>query len=77
MWGDTFPLPFSLCLARGAANLWYFLNSKHRSVAVRNILRSGITSDVRSILEKVNAMLEDAIRENPEQYAWGHRRWRD
>ncbi|OGV70744.1 MAG: hypothetical protein A2283_19210 [Lentisphaerae bacterium RIFOXYA12_FULL_48_11] len=32
--------------------------------------------DVRTILEKLTAELEKAIREHPEQYLWGHRRWR-
>lgn len=33
-------------------------------------------ADVRSILEALNRYLEDAIRAAPEQYVWGHRRWR-
>jgi len=32
--------------------------------------------DVRAILEWLNAGLEQAIREAPEQYLWGHRRWK-
>ncbi len=32
--------------------------------------------DVRTILEILNGYLEAAIRANPEQYIWGHRRWR-
>ena len=34
-------------------------------------------SDVRTILETLNAHLEAAIRQAPDQYLWGHRRWRD
>jgi KDO2-lipid IV(A) lauroyltransferase len=34
-------------------------------------------SDIRAILERFNRELESAIREAPEQYLWGHRRWRD
>jgi len=34
-------------------------------------------SDIRHILETLNGMLEAAIRANPEQYLWAHRRWRD
>ena len=33
--------------------------------------------DVRAILEKINGYLEEEIRESPDQYLWGHRRWRD
>jgi KDO2-lipid IV(A) lauroyltransferase len=33
--------------------------------------------DVRAILEKLNRLLENAIRQAPDQYLWGHRRWRN
>ena len=33
--------------------------------------------DVLQILQTLNAHLEEAIRRSPEQYLWGHRRWRD
>lgn len=33
-------------------------------------------ADVRAILQKVTAMLEEAIRAYPRQYLWAHRRWR-
>ncbi len=33
-------------------------------------------SDVRAIFATLNAHLEDVIRRDPDQYAWGHRRWR-
>jgi len=33
-------------------------------------------ADVRAILETLNAHLEAAIRLAPDQYLWGHRRWR-
>lgn len=33
--------------------------------------------DIRAILELLNHHLETAIRDAPEQYMWGHRRWRD
>ena len=32
--------------------------------------------DVRAILLRLNGELEKAIRENPGQYLWAHRRWR-
>ncbi|MCP3958653.1 MAG: lysophospholipid acyltransferase family protein [bacterium] len=34
-------------------------------------------ADVRAILIALNGHLEDAIRQAPDQYIWGHRRWRD
>lgn len=33
-------------------------------------------ADVRKILEHLNRELESAVRANPDQYMWGHRRWR-
>jgi lauroyl/myristoyl acyltransferase len=33
-------------------------------------------NDIREILEKLTAELEHAIRQNPEQYLWAHRRWK-
>lgn len=33
-------------------------------------------ADIRRILEALNRRLETAIRHNPEQYLWAHRRWR-
>lgn len=33
-------------------------------------------ADVRELLQDLNGRLEAAIRENPEQYMWAHRRWR-
>jgi KDO2-lipid IV(A) lauroyltransferase len=33
--------------------------------------------DIAQILGLLNAELEKAIREAPEQYMWGHRRWRE
>jgi Kdo2-lipid IVA lauroyltransferase/acyltransferase len=32
--------------------------------------------DVRAILDELTRQLETAIRENPAQYLWAHRRWR-
>lgn len=34
-------------------------------------------ADVRTILETLNQHLEAVIRRDPDQYIWGHRRWRD
>jgi len=34
-------------------------------------------ADVKAILDRLNRELEQVIREAPEQYLWGHRRWRD
>ena len=33
--------------------------------------------DVRALLLALNGHLEAAIRRHPDQYLWGHRRWRD
>jgi KDO2-lipid IV(A) lauroyltransferase len=33
-------------------------------------------ADVRRILEHLNRELESAVRATPDQYMWGHRRWR-
>lgn len=33
-------------------------------------------SDITTILGKINHELEEIIRKYPEQYLWGHRRWR-
>lgn len=33
-------------------------------------------ADVEAILRTLNARLEAAIRRDPDQYLWGHRRWR-
>ena len=32
---------------------------------------------VREILSTLNGYLEAEIRKAPDQYLWGHRRWRD
>ena len=34
-------------------------------------------TDVRTILEMINRVLEKVIREYPDQYLWAHRRWRN
>jgi len=34
-------------------------------------------ADIRTILETLNRHLEKAVREHPEQYLWGHRRWKE
>lgn len=33
-------------------------------------------ADVQAIVRTLNARLEEAIRRDPDQYLWGHRRWR-
>jgi len=35
-----------------------------------------VSADVRQITEKLNATLEEAVREAPEQWFWLHRRWK-
>lgn len=34
-------------------------------------------ADVEAIVRTLNARLEEAIRRDPDQYLWGHRRWRE
>ncbi len=34
-------------------------------------------ADIRNVIRALNAELEKAVRADPEQYLWGHRRWRE
>jgi KDO2-lipid IV(A) lauroyltransferase len=36
-----------------------------------------VTADVEAIMTNVTAIIEDWVRERPEQWLWLHRRWRD
>lgn len=41
------------------------------------VARSGDKdTDIRTAMIAINASLEDAVRENPEQWLWAHNRWR-
>lgn len=66
------PLCFGYCLRTGPMS--------YRLKAADPIIHKPTGNkeqDVRTILEKLNRLLEDAIRQAPDQYLWGHRRWRD
>ena len=50
---------------------------KFTALAPITIERTGNKDrDLRTILELLNRHLEDAVREEPGQYLWAHRRWR-
>ena len=66
------PLCFGYCLRMGPMS--------YRMKALEPISHKPTGNreqDVRAILEKLNGELEKIIRENPEQYLWAHRRWRN
>lgn len=65
------PLCFGYCIRKGPMS--YKLKAIAPIIHKPTGNREG---DVRAILEKVTAELETAIRQNPEQYLWGHRRWK-
>ena len=65
------PLYFGHCRRTG------FMQYECRAVGPIECARTGNKdADVRRVLERLNAELEALIRETPEQYMWGHRRWR-
>jgi len=66
------PICFGYCLRTGPM--------KYKLKAVDPIVHQPTgrrNEDVRAVLEKLNRLLEDAIRQAPDQYLWGHRRWRE
>ena len=66
------PLCFGYCLRSGTM--------KFRLIALEPIVvkRTGSRKDdVETILTRLTAELEKAIRVAPDQYLWAHRRWRD
>ena len=65
------PLTFAVC--RRAAE-WTFELTLSPLIEQQ---RSGDrNADVEAILRTLNTHLEEAIRRDPDQYLWGHRRWR-
>ena len=65
------PLTFAWCRRTGD------MTFELRTTELIRRQRSGDKeADVRAILERLNRELERVIREAPEQYLWGHRRWR-
>lgn len=66
------PLCFAAC--RRVGPMQFVLESSPLIVQPRT---GDKQRDVYSILEILNGHLEAAIRADPDQYVWGHRRWRD
>jgi len=65
------PLCFGYCIRKGP------MSYKLKAIAPISFKATGNrNSDVKTILDKLTAELETAIRENPEQYLWAHRRWK-
>jgi KDO2-lipid IV(A) lauroyltransferase len=65
------PLYFGTCVRTGP------MRYRLRAVGPVPCERTGNReADVRAILERLNQELETAVRETPEQFLWGHRRWR-
>lgn len=66
------PLVFGVCIRTGPMSFRFSAEPpiEHQATGDRE-------QDVRAIMERINSLLEKAIRESPEQYAWGHRRWRE
>lgn len=66
------PLCFAVC--RRIAPMRFRLTS---SGLIERRRSGDKQADVRAILDALNRHLEAAIRTDPGQYLWGHRRWRD
>lgn len=65
------PLCFGACIRTGPRHF------KIEADAPLNITSSGKRqADVKKILEELTSRLENTVRKHPEQYLWGHRRWR-
>jgi KDO2-lipid IV(A) lauroyltransferase len=65
------PICFGYCVKTGPKRF------KFKAIAPLAVKKTGNRdADVKSILEKLTAELEEAIRAYPEQYLWAHRRWR-
>jgi len=65
------PIVFGYCLRIGPM--------KYKFVATKPMMfkaSGNRIEDQKLIMGTLNGMLEDAIRENPEQYLWAHRRWK-
>lgn len=65
------PICFGYCLRTGP------MSYKFKAVApIIHKPTGNRQHDVHTILEQLNHELENAIRQNPEQYLWAHRRWK-
>jgi len=66
------PLCFASCKRVGP------MKFELKSSNLIQVKRSGNKEeDLRNILTQLNRDLENVIREDPTQYLWAHRRWRD
>ena len=65
------PLTFAVC--RRTAPMTFELTL---SPLIEQQRSGDRNADVEAILRTLNAHLEAAIRRDPDQYLWGHRRWR-
>lgn len=66
------PLCFASCRRTGSGRF-----ALSTSPLIQHARTGDRKSDVRKILKVINRHLEAEIRKAPEQYLWGHRRWRD
>ncbi|MDD4871825.1 MAG: lysophospholipid acyltransferase family protein [Kiritimatiellae bacterium] len=65
------PLCFGYCIRKGP------MSYKFKAIApIIHKPTGNRENDVRVILEMLTIELENAIRQNPEQYLWAHRRWK-
>jgi KDO2-lipid IV(A) lauroyltransferase len=53
--------------------LW---NEQTRSYAIHFLPAVPVTGDTAADTQRIHAVLEDAIRKNPDQWLWIHRRWK-
>ncbi|MXX76286.1 MAG: lysophospholipid acyltransferase family protein [Holophagales bacterium] len=65
------PLTFAVC--RRTAPMTFELTL---SPLIEQQRSGDRNADVEAIVRTLNSLLEEAIRRDPEQYLWGHRRWR-
>jgi len=65
------PLTFAVC--RRTAPMTFELSL---SPLIEQPRSGDRKADVEAIVRTLNARLEEAIRRDPDQYLWGHRRWR-
>ena len=65
------PLTFAVCRRTGPMTFELTL-----SPLIEQPRSGDRKADVEAILHTLNALLEAAIRRDPDQYLWGHRRWR-
>ncbi len=66
------PLCFGACKRVGP--LQYEISTSH---LIQYEPSGNKNEDNRAILTQLTRLLEEAIRQAPDQYIWGHRRWRD